>query len=286
MADFFSLDYNPADKKIYVTFNRSNKKPDEDVGHIASPMVFTQIGGPSLGGGKIEPTSARKPLRSSSSDATGDALSSYSILAPAPDPPTANEPAADFTSVSIGPELNLLDNSPVAKGGFTVTMKVADLSAESLADTLSRTASSSLLWVWRFTNGHQDVAAAARWNLANGFSFGYNDFTTGITPCAPGGPGSSASEKCILYPGDQPIQGDVNQSTGTIRLSVPRSLLRALSGSTGPGERPSEVGATVGSRFYDGTAFSLGNASPDPAVHTFLYPLDNTPSMDFLLRRR
>jgi hypothetical protein len=214
---------------------------------------------------------------------TGDALSSYSILSPAPDPPTANEPAADFTSVSIGPELDLIDNSQVASGGFTVTMKVADLSAASLANTLARTASSSLLWVWRFTNGHTDVAATARWNAAQGFSFGYNDFTTGVTPCAPAGPGSSASEKCILYPGDQPIQGDVNQSTGTIRLSVPRYLLRALSGPTGPGQRPTEVGAIVGSRFYDGTAFSLGNASAVQTVQSFFYPLDNTPSMDFLL---
>ena len=87
----------------------------------------------------------------------------------------------------------------------------------------------------------------------------------------------------VLYPGDQPIQGDVNQRSGTIRLSVPRFLLRALSGGTGPGQRPSEAPAIVGSRFYDGTAFSLGNASATPAVHTFLYPLDNTPSMDFLL---
>jgi hypothetical protein len=280
MADFFSLDYNPANGKLYVTFNRANKKPDEDVGHVASPMVVTQIGGPSLGGSTLTPT--RPVLRSSSTDPTGDALSSYSVLAPAPDPPTVNEPAADFNSVSIGPELDLVDSSPVADGGFTVTMKVGDLSAASLAATAARTGSGSLLWVWRFTNGYQDAAAAARWNGA-GFSFGYNDYTTGVTPCAPAGPGSSASEKCVLYPGDQPIQGDVNQSTGTIRLSVPRYLLRALSGGTGPGQRPSEVPATVGSRFYDGTAFSLGNASATPAVHTFLYPLDNTPSMDFLL---
>ncbi len=64
---------------------------------------------------------------------------------------------------------------------------------------------------------------------------------------------------------------------------MPRYLLRALSGATGPGQRPSEAPAVVGSRFYDGTAFSLGNANATPAVHTFLYPLDNTPSMDFLL---
>jgi hypothetical protein len=281
MADFFSLDYNPVSKKIFVTFVRSNKKPDEDIGHIASPMVVTQIGGPSLGGGTI--TSTRPVVRSSSTDPPGDALSSYSILAPAPDPPTANEPAGDFLSVSIGPELNLANNTPVPNGGFTLTMKLADLSAASLNNTLTRTQSLSLLWVWRFTNGYQDVAAAARWNAAQGFTFGYNNYTTGATPCASAGPGSSASEKCIVYPGGQPIPGDVNQSTGTIRLSVPRSVLRALSGPTGPGQRPSQVGATVGSRFYDGTAFSLGNANANPTVQTFLYPLDNTPSMDFLL---
>ena len=68
---------------------------------------------------------------------------------------------------------------------------------------------------------------------------------------------------------------------------MPRCLLRALSGPTGHGQRPTEVPATVGSRFYDGTAFSLGNTiSPLQDVQSFLYPLDNTPAMDFLLRRR
>jgi hypothetical protein len=195
-----------------------------------------------------------------------------------------NEPAGDYESVSIGPELDLIDNSEVKNGGFTVTMEVANLSTAALTQTLAQTQSQSLLWVWRFTNGYQDVAAAARWNPVQGFTFGYNDFTTGITPCAPAGPGSAASEKCILYPGDQPIEGDVNQTTGTIRLSVPRSLLRGLSTTNlGSGQRPSEVPAGVGTRFYDGTAFSLGNATANPAVHTFLYPLDNSPSMDFLL---
>jgi uncharacterized repeat protein (TIGR01451 family) len=283
MADFFSIDTNPVDGKIYVTFNRSNKKPDEDLGHVATPMVVTQIAGPSMLGGTIGPVADRQPLRSSSADQTGDALSSYSWINIA-DPPTTNEPAGDFVSVSIGPEINLATGAEVADGGFTVTMKVAELKRPALEATATRTQSQSLLWVFRFTNGYQDAAAAARWNPAQGFTFGYNDYTTGLTPCAPAGPGSSASEKCVLYPGNTPIQGDVNQNTGTIRLSVPRSLLRALSGDTGPGQRPAEVPATVGSRFYDGTAFSLGNtASATQEAQSFLYPLDNTPAMDFLL---
>jgi hypothetical protein len=279
MADFFSLDYNKADGRLYVTFNRSNKKPDEEVGHIASPMVVTQIGGPSLGGGTI--SSTRPVLRSTSDDPAGDALSSYSILAPA-DPPTTNEPAGDFRNVSVGPEIDLHDNSVLKDGGFTVTMRVADLSTTSLAATMGRTASQSLLWVFRFTNGYQDAAASARWNLAQGFTFGYNDYATGSTPCATTGP--VTTEKCIVYPGGTPVQGDANQTTGTIRISVPRFLLRALGGPTGAGQRPSEVPATVGSRFYDATAFSLGNTvSPLQDVQSFLYPLDNSPSMDFLL---
>jgi hypothetical protein len=285
LADFISLDTNPADGRIYVTWDRANKKPDEAGGHVASPMVSTQIGGPALNGGTISSDAGHQVLRSSSSDPTGDALSSYSVMAPGavpPDPPTTNEPAADFTSVSVGPEIDLLDGTPIANGGITVTMHVSDLSTTSLLATAARAQSQSLLWLLRFTNGYQDVAAGARWNAAQGFSFGYNDYTTGSALCESTGPAST--DKCILYPGDQPIQGDVNQLSGTIRFSIPRYLLRALSGPTGPGQRPLEVAATGGSRFYDGTAFSLGNTvSPDQRVQSFLYPLDNTPSMDFVL---
>jgi uncharacterized repeat protein (TIGR01451 family) len=155
---------------------------------------------------------------------------------------------------------------------------VADLSPASLQATSTRTQSQSLLWVLRFTNGYQDAAASARWSPGGGFTFGYNNYVTGSAQCG------SSGEKCLQYPGDTPIQGTVNQSTGTIRFSVPRSLLRALGGGTGPGQRPTESPANVGSRFYDATMFSLGNTtSPDQAVQSFLYPFDNTPSMDFLL---
>jgi hypothetical protein len=290
MADFFSLDYNRADRKLYVTFDRTNKEPNDDLGHIASPMVVTQIGGPSIGAGTIGPVT-RPVLRKSSTDPAGDAQSSYSFLGvglvpPDGASPRTNELAADLLGVAVGPELDLVDGSTVQDGGFTATLKVADLSDLALAQTAARTGSPSLLWVFRFTNGYQDVAASARWAPGLGFTFGYNDYTTAVTPCATAPPEvNEASEKCIVYPGDQPIQGDVNQATGTIRLSVPRFLLHALSGPTGHKQRPAQVPATVGSRFYDATVFSLGNPSADitQAHQTFLYPLDNTPAMDFLL---
>jgi hypothetical protein len=284
LADFFAIDYNPVTKKLSVVFDRTNKKPDESLGHVATPMVATQIAGPTNAGGTLGTTPSRPVVRSSSSDPAGDALSSYSLLAPVtppPAPPTTNEPAADFTSVSVGPEIDLVDASAISPGGFTVTMKVADLSTTSLAATAARTGSSSLLWLFRFTNGYQDAAASARWNGA-GFTFGYNDYTLGSTPCESTGP-TTPSEKCVIFPGDTPIQGDVDQGTGTIRLSVPAYLLRGLSGPTGASQRPSEVPATIGTRFYDAEALSVGNASATQDVQSFLYPLDNTPAMDFLL---
>jgi hypothetical protein len=283
MADFFSIDYNPVSKKLGVVFNRTNKKPDESLGHIATPMVVTQTAGPTNGGTTLGTSPGIPVVRTTSSDPSGDALSNYSLTAPAtppPAPPTTNEPAADFTSVSVGPELDLLDNSTVPDGGFTVTMKVADLSTTSLETTAARTGSQSLLWLFHFTNGYQDAAASARWNAA-GFTFGFNDYTLGSTPCESTGP--VTNEKCIIFPGDTPIQGDVNVSTGTIRLSVPRYLLRALGPSDANG-RPAEVAAISGSRFYDATAFSMGNTlSPLQDLQSFLYPLDNTAAMDFLL---
>ncbi len=283
MADFLAIDYNPVTGKTTIIFDRTNKKPDEEAGHVASTMAVTQNGGPSLGGGSV--SSNRPVVRTSSTDPSGDALSLYSVATPGivpPDPASANEPAADYQSVSVGPEIDFLDGSAVPDGGFTVTMKVADLSTASLQNTMVRTQSQSLLWVFRFTNGWQDVAASARWNPVQGFTFGYNDYTTGAQPCQSGG--GVVGGKCILYPGGQPIPGSVDQATNTIRLSVPRYLLRSLTGSTGHGERPSESAAAVGTRFYDATAWSLGNTlSPVQDLQSFLYPLDNAPSMDFVL---
>jgi len=60
-------------------------------------------------------------------------------------------------------------------------------------------------------------------------------------------------------------------------------VLRQLSGTDAAG-RPQEAAADAGARFYDGTAFSLVNTtSTTQAQQSFLYTLDNTPAMDFLL---
>ncbi len=183
----------------------------------------------------------------------------------------------DFLSDEVGPEVDPATGKAVSGGGFTVTLRVKDLSDAALQQAMQDTASGSLLWVFRFANGYQSAAASARYSPAGGFSFGFNDYTTGSAQCG------SDGEKCILYPGDKTIKGKVDQKAGTIVLSVPRSYLRALAGSTAAGQRPTETKATPGSRFYDATAFSLGNVSPDPTTQQWLYPADNTRAMDFLL---
>ena len=69
--------------------------------------------------------------------------------------------AGDFTGAAVTPD--------AASGGFTVTLRVADLSAAALAASASQGGGSSLVWIWRFTNGWQDAAAVARWSLADGW---------------------------------------------------------------------------------------------------------------------
>src|SRR5579872_2410886 len=260
LADFFAITYNPADGRLSVVFNRTNKKPDDTAGYVATPLVTTQIAGPSNGGGTVT-VAGRDVLRTSTGDPTGDALAPYSQLGATPSP--VNQPAGDFTGAAISPD--------AATNGFTVTLHVADLSNAALA---SAAGAGSLVWIWRFTNGWQDAAAVAKWSPAAGFSYGFDGYTTDTASCGPG--------KCEIYPGATPIAGAVDQAAGTITLTVPASLLLALGPLDGNG-RPTQVAATVGSRFYDGTAFSFENASADPGTQGWMTQLDNTPAFDFLL---
>ncbi len=267
LADFFAIDYDPVRKNLQVVYDTTYKKPGEAAGHVATPTVVTQIAGPSLGGGSL--TQTKPPVvRSSSTDATRDAFADYSSLGP-PTGARIEEPAADFRSASIG---------PAPADAIAVTMKLNNLSDTALAQALTDTSSPRLLWMFRFFNGYQYSAAVARYSATGGFSFGFNDFTAGSATCG------SSGEKCLQYPGDQAINGRVDQASGTITLEVPGSKLKALSGPEGPGQRPKEVPAKPGDRLYDGTAFSLADVSPmGGADQSFLYPLDNAPAMDFLI---
>ena len=267
LADFFAITYSPKTGKLSVVFDRGNKKPDDAAGYVATPMVVTQNGGPSNGAGTVTGPAA---VRSSATDPTGDALANYSLTgvgtAP-PDPPTTNEPAADFTLVSIG--------SDSATGGLKVTMHVSDLSTASLQKVLTDAAATSVDYVWRFTNGWQDAGASASWSPAAGWSFGFDDYTTASAQCA------SSGDKCVIWPQATAIQGAVDQAAGTITLTVPKSLLHPLAAADQYG-RPTQGAAASGSRFQDGSAFSFANTQPAPSpAMTWMEQLDNTPAFDF-----
>jgi hypothetical protein len=282
LADFFAIKYNPASHRLQVVYDNDAKMPGEATGHVASPMVLTQIGGPSLGGGSV--SGGNSPvLRQSSADPAGDALANYSnlLLSPPTSPPgPVNEPAADLRNLTIGARNG---------GGLTVTMRVASLSAANLSQALTDTNSASLLYVLRFANGFQPGAVVARWSPTRGWTFKYNDYDTLATECfaAP-----SPSEKCLAFGArGTTIPGSVNVGTGTITMLVPQrypggaALLLALSGGQGPNQRPHQVLATSGARFYDASAFTFGDTQDTNGVvdetQTYLYPLDNTPAMDF-----
>ena len=185
-------------------------------------------------------------------------------------PLPVNQAAGDFTSAVISKDGKT--------HGFTVTLKVANLSNAALSQAAGT--GGSLVYAWRFTNGWQDAAAVAKWSQADGWSFGYDDYTTDPGTCGGTGPGG----KCEIYPGDTSISGSVNQSTGTITLVVPASVLHPLGANDAFG-RPTQTTAKAGSRFYDGTAFSFQNASADPSTQGWMTQLDNTPAFDFLLPR-
>jgi hypothetical protein len=267
LADFFAIDYDRTRRQLQVVYDTTYKKPGDTEGSVATPTVFNQTAGPSQGGGSVE-SGEPAVVRTRSSDPSGDAIADYSTLAPSPRD-SQEEPAADFGSVSLASGPN---------DGFAVTMKVGDLSDGALTKALEDAKAQRLLWVFRWFNGYQYAAAVARWTPTTGFTYGFNDFSAGSAQC--GGTGA----KCLQYPGDQPITGRDDRGAGTLTLEVPGSKLRALSGSQGPGQRPQEVLAKPGDRLYDGTAFSLADISAGGGQdQTFLYPLDNAPSMDFLV---
>ena len=156
-------------------------------------------------------------------------------------------------------------------------MKVADLSAARSRNTLTRHGSRLAAVDLPLHERLPGLRGGRALEPVQGFSFGYNEYTTGSASARR--PARSATS----IPGDQPIEGQVDQATGTITLSVPRSYLRGLGGATTGNLRPTLDKAAPGTRFYDATAYSLGNTSPDPTTQSFLYPIDNPPAMDFLL---
>jgi hypothetical protein len=287
LVDYFAMDLNPADGRLNIVYNNAAKKPDDVEGHVANPVVMTQMSGPSMLGGTVAPKRAK--VRQTSSDPAKDALSPYGNLCPlppavpCPSPATVNQPAMDFVdkgqgpAVEVQPEFDLKTGAPIADGGFTVTMRVADLSDAAKQSAALSASGTSLVYLFRWINGHQPSGATARWSPVTGWSFAYDSYTTASTESGQADP---TAEKIVVFRGATPIAGDANTDSGVIRLSVPRSLLKTL-GAPDDRNRPKEVPATAGSLLTSAVAYSLVNVPPDARVQSYLYPVDNAPAMDF-----
>ena len=283
MADFYAIDLNPKTGELVIVFNFNNKRPRAEVGQVALPMVIRQIAGPSNLGGKVE-NAGRKVLRQTSTDPEGDALAQYSALYVEPTP--VNIGPADLKDVSVGTALDLATGMPLEGGGFTVTMNVADLSTAALQGALADVPAQSLVWIFRFQGGFRQSAVSARWNAAQGFSYGFNNYEATATDClAPANPEAAGQDGCVMYPGGTAVQGKVDQATGTIQITVPLALLKALDKPEGArGEYPVERAAVAGDRLFAAAMYSQANTtSVSQTAQGYLIPLDNSPAMDFLI---
>jgi hypothetical protein len=277
LADYFAMDLNPTDGRLYIVYGSSAKKPSDDLGHVSTATVVRQETGPSLLGGTLK--AIRPGTRNETVDPKGDALAAYSNLFVAG--ARNYTPALDILDVKVGPEIDLADGKKAPNGGLTVTIKVAALDDDSLTNALTASTSQSLIYLFRFLNGFQPAGATMAWSPATGFTFGFDDFTTRSTESGQYDP---TAEKIIVWPQKVSIPGRVNQDAGLIQFSIPRKLLRAQTGSTGKNSTPTEVPATDGSRIPDVNVFTMGNSfTPVQADQSYLYPVDGAPASEVIL---
>ncbi|MCU1590367.1 MAG: hypothetical protein JWP11_1623 [Frankiales bacterium] len=285
LADFFAIAVDPTTKRLVLVYDESGKVPDGPNGPVAIPNVLVQNTGPSNLGGSV--SLRRAVIRTSQVDPAGDAQAPYSLstLAAPAAPPAAsrtNQPGLDILSVAVAPEFDLKTFKPVAGGGLTVTMKVKDLGTSALQSALTASDATSLVWAFRWINGYRPASLSVHWDPARGFAGGFDDYATGSVTCLSVPATTGLDPKCMTYPGATAVPTDVNtDGGGVIRMSVPRKLLKALGGLDTKG-RPAQVAAATGSRFYSGTAFSMGNVSA-PEAQGYLYPVDGTAAFDFVL---
>ncbi|HUP93040.1 MAG TPA: hypothetical protein VM074_12410 [Solimonas sp.] len=288
LVDFFAIDFNPANGELLVVYNWAHKRPDDPAGLATATVVIRQVGGPSHNGGEID-NPARKALRQATSDPQGDAYTDFSDLFVTGT--RGNSPAMDVTNVEVLP--------PVNGDGLTVRMQLADLSDGALQDALLDLPAQSLLWIFYYVDGYRYHAASARWNPAEGFTFGHNGYEGSLQECGappsedptdplppegqnPGG--ATGPDQCVYYRGTTPLNGRVDQATGTIEIDLPLEMLSALKDVAPPARSPAEMPAQPGDRIFSAAVYTQGNSiSPTQMVQSWLTPVDNTASMDFLV---
>jgi hypothetical protein len=283
LADFFGMDYNPVTGELVIVYNRSGKKPgDADQGGpITASTFMRQIDGPSNGGGTVL-RGNRQVLRTATTDPASDAYGNYADLFLTPT--RVQLPALDFTQMEILPALDLAAGQPLAEGGYTLSFRVGDLSDAALQQALDDTGGQSLLWLFYYFDGYEPRSISARWNPADGFSYGYDAELTGSLDCGvPDDPGLFG-DICSAYPGLTSVEGKADQTSGTLQITVPLSMIVALKDVAPPVRSPAEMPAAPGDRIYSAALYSFVNtASSSQDMQGTLATADNTAAMDFLI---
>ena len=281
LVDYFTMAYDPASGRLLVVYNQASKRPGDPAGRIAQPVALVQRGGPS-NGGDSKKVSGPPVLRTGTSDKAEDALPRWTTRDGLFGSPTTqlpggtNQPALDLLDVKVGPEVDVETGEPVADGGFTVTMKYADLSTGALNGALVAGQGTSLVYLFRFFDGFQPGGAMAYYEPARGgWRFGETDYE--VTE------GRNPQGNVQTYEPERRIPGKVDVEAGTITLSVPRDRVEALLPPSGDDPRPTEGEATLGTRVYDGSAWSFVNTLPVNDEQSFLMQSDNSAAFDFVL---
>jgi hypothetical protein len=290
LADFFAMALDPKTGRLIVVYDEDGKEPDGLSGPIAVTHIVAQSTGVSNDATKTLPA-PRAVIRTAQDDPEGDAQSPYSVssLTVPEAPPAAsqaNHPALDVQSIAVGPEADVTTGEVVpGGGGFTITMKVKDLGAAALQSALTGSTAQSLVWAFRWVNGFRPASLSVHWDPARGFAGGFDDYATGSATClgTPSTTPGAEDAKCMTYPGTVQVPMHVNADNGTITMTAPANLLKALGPADDDG-RPTEVDADKPgtSRFYSGTVFTMANVSVAEA-QSFLYPVDGTAAFDFVL---
>ena len=280
LGDFYAIAYNATNGELDLVFNRTGKKPGDgsNSGPVTATAFARQIDGPSNGGGVVA-RNGREVLRQITSDPTGDAYGGFSGLIATPT--RTQIPALDLTRVSVDPALDLKTGNPLDGGGFTVTMNVKDLSDAALADAISKSSGQSLVWMFYYWDGFIPHVASASWTSGSGFAFG----TGGAVPsgACPTPPEATVFLGCSVYPAATAIDGKVDQAAGIIQMTMPITMLHALTDVAPPMRSPAEVDAKPGDRIYSAAAYTFANLTSSSQSTQSLLTVDNTAAMDFLI---